>query len=321
MKTAKKELLKIVAVAAAGVIAGTGVTAATIGAAKKTDGTKSTATSISSESESKTESTAKNETVYVLANADGSVKKIIVSDWIKNSLNEKSLKDKTDLSDVKNVKGDESYVMDSDNMRVWNADGADIYYQGTISKELPVDLKVSYKLDGKAVSAEEIAGKSGKATIRFDYTNKQYSEVNIGGKTEKFYVPFAMLTGLMLDNDVFSNVSVTNGKIINDGDRMVVAGFALPGLQQNLNLSKDKLEIPDYVEITADVKNFALTTTLTLAANSLFNEIDTSKLNSADDLQAQLNELTSGMTKLINGSSELYGALTTLLSKSKELVA
>ncbi len=321
MKTAKKELLKIVAVAAAGVIAGTGVTAATIGAAKKTDGTKSTATSVSSESESKTESTAKNETVYVLANSDGSVKKIIVSDWIKNSLNEKSLKDKTDLSDVKNVKGDESYVMDSDNMRVWNADGADIYYQGTISKELPVDLKVSYKLDGKAVSAEEIAGKSGKATIRFDYTNKQYSEVNIGGKTEKIYVPFAMLTGLMLDNDVFSNVSVTNGKIINDGDHTIVAGFALPGLQQNLNLSKDKLEIPDYVEITADVKNFALTTTLTLAANSLFNEIDTSKLNSADDLQAQLNELTSGMTKLINGSSELYGGLTTLLSKSKELVA
>ena len=321
MKTAKKELLKIVAVAAAGVIAGTGVTAATIGAAKKTDGTKSTATSVSSESESKTESTAKNETVYVLANADGSVKKIIVSDWIKNSLNEKSLKDKTELGDIKNVKGDESYVMDSDNMRVWNADGADIYYQGTISKELPVDLKVSYKLDGKAVSAEEIAGKSGKATIRFDYTNKQYSEVNIGGKTEKIYVPFAMLTGLMLDNDVFSNVSVTNGKIINDGDHTIVAGFALPGLQQNLNLSKDKLEIPDYVEITADVKNFALTTTLTLAANSLFNEIDTSKLNSADDLQAQLNELTSGMTKLINGSSELYGGLTTLLSKSKELVA
>lgn len=321
MKTAKKELLKIAAVAAAGVIAGTGVTAATIGAAKKTDGTKSTVTSVSSESESKTESTAKNETVYVLANADGSVKKIIVSDWIKNSLNEKSLKDKTELGDIKNVKGDESYVMDSDNMRVWNADGADIYYQGTISKELPVDLKVSYKLDGKAVSAKEIAGKSGKATIRFDYTNKQYSEVNIGGKTEKIYVPFAMLTGLMLDNDVFSNVSVTNGKIINDGDHTIVAGFALPGIQQNLNLSKDKLEIPDYVEITADVKNFALTTTLTLAANSLFNEIDTSKLNSADDLQAQLGELTSGMTKLINGSSELYGGLATLLSKSKELVA
>ena len=206
-------------------------------------------------------------------------------------------------------------------MRVWSADGADIYYQGTISKELPVDLKVSYKLDGKAVSADEIAGKSGKATIRFDYVNKQYSEVTIDGKTEKIYVPFVMLTGLMLDNDVFTNVEVSNGKLINDGDRTVVAGFALPGLKENLALDSSKIEIPDYVEVTADVKNFSLTTTLTLATNSLFNEFDTSKLNTADDLQAQLNELTSGMSKLIDGSSELYGGLTTLLSKSKELAA
>lgn len=321
MKTARKDLLKIIAVGAAGIIAGTSVTAATIGAIKKKDDVKDTETTVSESTSAKDTKTAKDETVYVIANADGSVKKIIVSDWIKNSLNEKNLKDKSELKDIKNVKGDESYVMDSDNMRVWNADGADIYYQGTISKELPVDLKVSYKLDGKAVSADEIAGKSGKATIRFDYVNKQYSEVTIDGKTEKIYVPFVMLTGLMLDNDVFTNVEVSNGKLINDGDRTVVAGFALPGLKENLALDSSKIEIPDYVEVTADVKNFSLTTTLTLATNSLFNEFDTSKLNTADDLQAQLNELTSGMSKLIDGSSELYGGLTTLLSKSKELAA
>ena len=139
MKTVKNDLIKLIAVAAAGVIAGTGVTAAAINAASNKKDTASTATSVSSESDKTDVKTAKDETVYVLANADGSVKKIIVSDWIKNGLNEKSLKDKTDLEDVKNVKGDESYVMDTDNMRVWNADGADIYYQGTISKELPVD--------------------------------------------------------------------------------------------------------------------------------------------------------------------------------------
>ncbi len=321
MKTARKDLLKIIAVGAAGIIAGTSVTAATIGATKKKDDVKDTETTVSESTSAKDTKTAKDETVYVIANADGSVKKIIVSDWIKNSLNEKNLKDKSELKDIKNVKGDESYVMDSDNMRVWNADGADIYYQGTISKELPVDLKVSYKLDGKAVSADEIAGKSGKATIRFDYVNKQYSEVTVDGKTEKIYVPFVMLTGLMLDNDVFTNVEVSNGKLINDGDRTVVAGFALPGLKENLALDSSRIEIPDYVEVTADVKNFSLTTTLTLATNSLFNEFDTSKLNTADDLQAQLNELTSGMSKLIDGSSELYGGLTTLLSKSKELAA
>ena len=321
MKTARKDLLKIIAVGAAGIIAGTSVTAATIGATKKKDDVKDTETTVSESTSAKDTKTAKDETVYVIANADGSVKKIIVSDWIKNTLNEKNLKDKSELKDIKNVKGDESYVMDSDNMRVWNADGADIYYQGTISKELPVDLKVSYKLDGKAVSADEIAGKSGKATIRFDYVNKQYSEVTVDGKTEKIYVPFVMLTGLMLDNDVFTNVEVSNGKLINDGDRTVVAGFALPGLKENLALDSSKIEIPDYVEVTADVKNFSLATTLTLATNSLFNEFDTSKLNTADDLQAQLNELTSGMSKLIDGSSELYGGLTTLLSKSKELAA
>ena len=321
MKIARKDLLKIIAVGAAGIIAGTSVTAATIGATKKKDDVKDTETTVSESTSAKDTKTAKDETVYVIANADGSVKKIIVSDWIKNSLNEKNLKDKSELKDIKNVKGDESYVMDSDNMRVWNADGADIYYQGTISKELPVDLKVSYKLDGKAVSADEIAGKSGKATIRFDYVNKQYSEVTVDGKTEKIYVPFVMLTGLMLDNDVFTNVEVSNGKLINDGDRTVVAGFALPGLKENLALDSSKIEIPDYVEVTADVKNFSLATTLTLATNSLFNEFDTSKLNTADDLQAQLNELTSGMSKLIDGSSELYGGLTTLLSKSKELSA
>ena len=321
MKTARKDLLKIIAVGAAGIIAGTSVTAATIGATKKKADTEDTQTSVSENTENNNTKAAKDETVYVIANADGSVKKIIVSDWIKNSLSEKNLKDKSELKDVKNVKGDESYVMDSDNMRVWNADGEDIYYQGTISKELPVDLKVSYKLDGRSVSADEIAGKSGKATIRFDYVNKQYSEVTIDGKTEKIYVPFVMLTGLMLDNDVFSNVEVSNGKLINDGDRTVVAGFALPGLKENLAIDSSKLEIPDYVEVTADVKNFSLTTTLTLATNSLFNEFDTSKLNTADDLQAQLNELTSGMSKLIDGSSELYGGLTTLLSKSKELAA
>lgn len=212
MKTVKNDLIKLIAVAAAGIIAGTGVTAAAINAANNKKDTASTSTYVSSESDKTDTKTAKDETVYVLANADGSVKKIIVSDWIKNGLNEKSLKDKTELEDVKNVKGDESYVMDTDNMRVWNADGADIYYQGTISKELPVDLKVSYKLDGKTVSADEIAGKSGKATIRFDYTNKQYSEVKIGGKTEKIYVPFAMLTGLMLDNDVSQTYRLQTAK-------------------------------------------------------------------------------------------------------------
>ena len=321
MKTGKKDLIKVIAVAAAGVIAGTGVTAAAFGTANKTEDTENTS-AVSSQAAETTEQKkpSKDETVYVLANADGSVKKIIVSDWIKNN-GGKTVSDKTELSDIKNVKGDESYVMDTENMREWNADGKDIYYQGTISKALPVDLKVSYELDGKPVSAESLAGKSGKVTIRFDYTNNQYKNVSIDGKNTKIYVPFVMLTGLLLDNDIFTNVEISNGKIINDGDRIIAVGFALPGMQENLNLSRDKVDIPDFVEITADVNNFALSNTLTIAANSIISDLDVSKLDSADDLQASLTELSSAMSKLLDGSSELYGGLSELLLKSNELIS
>ena len=321
MKTGKKDLIKVIAVAAAGVIAGTGVTAAAFGTANKTEDTENTSAASSQAAETtEQKKPSKDETVYVLANADGSVKKIIVSDWIKNN-GGKTVSDKTELSDIKNVKGDESYVMDTDNMREWNADGKDIYYQGTISKALPVDLKVSYELDGKPVSAESLAGKSGKVTIRFDYTNNQYKNVSIDGKNTKIYVPFVMLTGLLLDNDIFTNVEISNGKIINDGDRIIAVGFALPGMQENLNLSRDKVDIPDFVEITADVNNFALSNTLTVAANSIISDLDVSKLDSADDLQASLTELSSAMSKLLDGSSELYGGLSKLLLKSNELIS
>ncbi|MBQ8975443.1 MAG: hypothetical protein IJ072_06975, partial [Oscillospiraceae bacterium] len=117
---------------------------------------------------------SKEETVYVLAGADGSVKKLIVSDWIKNALGSAKLNDVSELTDIENVKGDETYTLGGGNSRVWDAEGNDIYYQGNIEKELPVSMAVSYKLNGKPITPDELAGKSGKVTIRFDYENKQY---------------------------------------------------------------------------------------------------------------------------------------------------
>lgn len=263
----------------------------------------------------------KDETVYVLAGADGTVQKIIVSDWIKNAIGSTTLTDVGTLGDVQNVKGDESYTMNGDNMRVWDAAGNDIYCQGTIEKELPVGMTVTYTLDGKAISPADLAGKSGKVTIRFDYQNRQYETVTIDGKNEKIYVPFAMLTGMLLDSDVFQNVTVSNGKLINDGNHTAVIGIAFPGLQENLALSADKLEIPDYVEITADVKSFEMTNTVTVASNALLNNIDTDKLNTAEELKAAVDQMTDAMRQLTDGSSKLYSGLTTLLQKSDELVA
>ena len=269
---------------------------------------------------------SKDETVYVLAGTDGSVQKIIVSDWIKNSLGSAAVNDNSELTNVENVKGEETYTMNGDNMRVWDAQGNDIYYQGNIEKELPVDLSVTYKLDGKPILANDLVGKSGRVTIRFDYQNKQYETVEIDGKQEKIYVPFAMLTGVLLDDDVFTSVEVTNGRLINDGSRTAVIGIAFPGLQENLAISKDKLEIPNYVEITADASNFQLAMTVTLATNEIFNELDGNGFDSVSELRASveelmgaMNQLTDGVVSLKNGADSLDAGAAELMSGAAEL--
>ena len=261
----------------------------------------------------------KDETVYVMAKADGTVDKIIVSDWIKNNKGADTIRDLSTVGDIENVKTDASFTLDSDNMRVWEANGEDLYLKGTGKQPLPVDLTVTYSLDGKVISPEALSGKSGKVTIRFDYTNNAYETVKIGGKDERIYVPFLMMSGMILDGEKFSNVTVTNGKVISDGDRTMLAGIAFPGLQHDLGLTRDELDIPSYFEVNADVKDFELGATVTIAANPLTKDIDPDELDSLDDLKASMNTLESAMTALIDGSSQLYTGLDTLLEKSGTL--
>lgn len=227
---------------------------------------------------------SKNEAVYALTKADGSVDKIIVSDWIKNALS------------------------------------GDSYTEEDIKKELPIDLTMSYKLDNKAITPEALAGKSGKVSIRIDYKNNLYKTVKVGDKEEKIHVPFVILTGMLLDNETFSNIEVSNGKLVNDGDHTAVMGMAFPGLEADLKIDTDKLKIPDYVEVTADVKDFEMTNTMSLATNEIFSRIDTKELDSAEDLRDSLNQLADAMSQLLDGSSKLYEGLSTLLDKSNELV-
>ena len=261
----------------------------------------------------------KDETVYVMAKADGTVDKIIVSDWIKNNKGADTIRDLSTVGDIENVKTDASFTLDSDNMRVWEANGEDLYLKGTGKQPLPVDLTVTYSLDGKVISPEALSGKSGKVTIRFDYTNNAYETVKIGGKDERIYVPFLMMSGMILDGEKFSNVTVTNGKVISDGDRTMLAGIAFPGLQHDLGLTRDEIDIPSYFEVNADVTDFELGATVTIAANPLTKDIDPDELDSLDDLKASMNTLESAMTALIDGSSQLYTGLDTLLEKSGTL--
>ncbi|MBR4732920.1 MAG: hypothetical protein IK081_09160 [Lachnospiraceae bacterium] len=261
---------------------------------------------------------SKDETVYVLTNADGSVQKVIVSDWLKNALGETALKDVSNLKNIENVKGDETFVTDQGNT-YWNSQGKDVYYQGNSDQSLPVSVSVTYLLDGKAVTPEELKGKSGHVTIRYTYQNTQYQLMEVDGKEEKIFVPFAMLTGLLLDNDIFTNVEVTGGRLINDGNRTIVAGVTFPGLQKNLKLDAGKFEIPDCLEIQADVTDFKLGTSVTIATNEIFNHLNLDGVGSMEELQNAMTQLSDGMSQLMDGSSQLTDGLKELLEKSGEM--
>ncbi len=270
-------------------------------------------------SEADKKNLSKDETVYVIAGADGSTQDIIVSDWIKNAMSSASIRDETELSNIVNVKGTESFLQTANAPGIWDAGGNDIYYQGSIEKELPVDMKITYSLNGSPISPEELAGKSGHVTMRFTYTNNQKQKVLVKEEQQEMYVPFMVLTTMMLDNEKFHNVEVSSGKVINDGEHLMVAGYALPGLQENLEVDKEDLDIPEFVEVTADVTDFELAATLTMVTNSIFNEIDLDDTDSMDELSEDLDELQDAMGKLIDGSGELYDGISELYDKSGDL--
>lgn len=266
----------------------------------------------------------KEQTVYVTADESGNKQQVIVSNWLKNADREDSLTDKSELSDIQNVKGEETFTQDDKGNITWNANGNDIYYQGTTSQELPVSVKITYYLDGKEIQPSELAGQSGKVKIRIDYENKAEKTVEIEGKKEKIHVPFMMATGMILPSAKFSNVEVTNGKVISDGQNDIVMGIGFPGLADSLQLSKiegmEGDKIPDYVEITADVEDFSLALTATVATTGTLKDLGLDDIDSLDELKDSMKELTDASTALMEGSQELKEGIETLDSSAEEFV-
>jgi len=236
----------------------------------------------------------KDETVYVIADATGNKKSVLVSEWLKNSEGLDEIKDKSILTDIENVKGDETFTQDGDTL-TWKANGKPIYYQGKSDKDIPVAVAVHYYLDGEEKTPEEIAGKSGEVKIVFDYTNN--------AKVGDVYAPFLMGTGLLLDGETFNNVNVSTGKVIADGNRFIVVGLGFPGMMENLDLNIEGFDLPSSVEITATTTSFSLDMALTLATPLTFSE-DAFEIN-LDELKAKLHEKTDefsdGIDQLSNG--------------------
>lgn len=264
----------------------------------------------------------KDESVYLISDANGNVNKTIVVDHLKNKDKKDTLEDASNLSDIENVKGKEKFTQSGDKL-TWQAGGKDIYYQGTATEEPPVTQKVTYYLDGKEISHEDLAGKSGKVKIRFDYTNTTSYTETVNGEKQTVSVPFAAITGLVL-GDGFENIEVTNGKAEVSDSSSVVLGYALPGLKDSLGI-KDKdldgdVNIPEYMEMTADVKNFSMPAAMTFVVNASdyvsTDGIDTSDLDDMiNDLKDASTQLQDGSKTLAEGTDTLADGLSTLQSK------
>lgn len=265
----------------------------------------------------------KDETVYMIADASGNVEKTIVSDWLKNPDGSDTLKDASDLTDITNVKGDETFTQDGESI-TWKAEGSDIFYQGTAAKEAPVSQSITYYLDGQEIAPEDLAGKSGKVTIRFDYTNNARTTETIQGKACDIYVPFTVMTGMIL-NDNFSNVEVTNGKVITDGKNTIVAGVAMPGLKESLGVTEDDFDedvtLPDYVEVTADVEDFELGMTISVASADLLSQMNVNGSLDLSVLSDTIAAMTEASGQLAEGSNELAEGLDTLQTSLNQFSA
>lgn len=252
----------------------------------------------------------KEETVYIIADDKGAAKNMIVSDHLLNHEGKETITDASSLKDIENVKGEETFTQDGQTL-TWNAGGNDIYYQGTSEKKPPITQNITYYLDGKEIAPKELAGKSGKVKIRFDYTNHE--------KSGDVYVPFMAISGMVLD-DSFRNVQVINGKVIADGNRQVVVGYTLPGLKESLQVSDGDFDagitLPEYFEVTADVTDFTLDMTMTVVMNAA-NFIH-AEGGSSLSLEDELNSLTDATGRLEDGSAALADGVDTLKSKLGE---
>ena len=260
---------------------------------------------------------SKDETVYTKANANGSSYQTIVSEHLKNSDNAELLKDMSTLLNIKNTNGDEEASQNGTSLE-WKTSGNDIYYQGNTDRELPLDCSIKYELNGEEIAPNDLIGKSGNVKITIEYTNKEERFVNINGKSEKMYVPFVVMAGTMLDNTKMKNIEVTNGKVLDNGQKTVVVGLACPGLIESLGLEDEDLPDLNKVEISFEATDFEMGNIMSYATPKIFDDTDVSAMDKLDEVYSQINDLKSASTQLVEGAKTLQDGTEEYVSKSTE---
>jgi putative membrane protein len=283
-------------------------------------------------------SLSKDETVYAILDPSGAVKSLTVSDWVHSTQKGSEIRDRSDLSNIENVKGKEVPKRVGSEL-VWPLAGGDVYYRGTSTKSLPFAVKISYWLDDKRVEASGLAGKSGKVRIRIEVKNLAASKAAAPDSEKRVYAPLAVIVGTNLPGSVFSDIEIKGGNLISDGQNNIVAGVLLPGLLESIIAAsspqgaKGIEELPDSVkklvpgdtlEITARVAKFSFGSFMVAASPSLpdFGDLDAiEKLQSALDGLKQLGEgsaaIRSGSAALADGAAQLRAAIAPAIAAAK----
>ena len=267
--------------------------------------------------------TEKTETVYSVLNSDGSISDTIVSSWLHDEDGINNIKETLNLTDVKNIKSNEKPSKDG-NTYTWNANGNDVYYEGTATKQLPVSVKIRYELDGQEMSAKDMEGKSGHLKLMISFTNN-YSQVkNINGKSIVIHPSYLAGGMLNMSTGKFSNVKCESGKIVNDGTNEMLAFANIPGLNETLKSAgldkvNNQLGISDDVTVEADVNDFDLGSIMVGMTNEIDLASELGDIGSVSELTDGIDQLIEADDQLIDGSKQLYDGTTQLKEQAAPL--
>lgn len=261
---------------------------------------------------------SKDEVVYSKINGNNEDYSTIVSDKITNDQRQEYVNDLSNLLNIVNTSGDETFTQDG-NKIVWNANGNSLSYQGDTQQELPIKTTVTYKLNDEEVSADELKGKEGKVSITVNYENTDSHNVKINGKTEKMYTPFIVVAGLLINKDNNENITVTKGKVVDNGKNAIAVGMALPGLQESLDLSKSDVDIPSSITFEMDAKDFEMNNIVSYVTPKLVEETDLKVFDKMDSLYADANKLQSSMNQIQDGANQLKEGTTELANGTSQV--
>ena len=275
---------------------------------------------------------SKSETVYAVMNGDGSIKSTTVSEHLYSASGLANVTDKTTLTDIQNTESDAEFTQNGEEL-VWNTNDTDVYYKGNTDKALPIDVKVTYALDGQEAALEDLIGKSGHLTVTVALKNNETGTVNVNGKDRTIVTPLITAVGVILGGDA-SNMTAEHGMIESAAKSSVAAFVTLPGVKDSLSgLLPDEVDsIEDYLQDTvtveADVTELTCPQVMVACATSTAalgtsNVFDLSSINDLTDGINQLNDamsqLMDGASQLVDGTSQLAGGVLALLDGANTL--